>query len=58
MYLMQFLNFCDRQDGNVIVKNVSPLQMKNIDLEYIPNDDHVEEKKYIYRFNANLSASV
>ena len=45
MYLMQFLNFCDRQDGNVIVKNVSPLQMKNIDLEYIPNDDHVEEKK-------------
>ena len=35
MYLMQFLNFCDRQDGNIIVKNVSPLQMKNIDLEYI-----------------------
>ena len=45
MYLMQFLNFCDRQDGNIIVKNVSPLQMKNIDLEYIPNDDHMEGKK-------------
>ena len=48
MYLMQFLNFCDRQDGNIIVKNVSPLQMKNIDLEYIPNDHHLKQgKKYM-----------
>ena len=64
LYLQQFLNFYDRHDGNKLITSLQPLAITNIDLDPIPNDNHIvkqanKAKKYIdllpiYKTNSNL----